>query len=268
MEADLQYNLSRMLVRYIINKLSGVLEMEIKVFYAESEKRLKLMVPTTLDGEDSEYQGQTIFGREKLRADYWEVLAQYWQAVTDGEYALAIIDDGVYGSHCHRGEVGLSLVRSAGYGAGRSAWGEPFHELMYQQRMDQGERTYRFRFEAGKKEEVLSRIDRAAAIFNQRAYPLAFCPSGQGEKPAPLVTVDSENVALSCFKQSERSEKVYILRLFECQGIAAHAKVEIPVAGASFEAEFKPFEIKTFRLENGTVTETDMLEGAVELPVQ
>ena len=265
-EADLQYNLSRMLVRYLVNKLSGVLEMEIKVFYAESEKRLKLMVPTTLDGEDSEYQGQTIFGREKLRADYWEVLAQYWQAVTDGEYALAIIDDGVYGSHCYAGEAGLSLVRSAGYGAGRSAWGEPFHELMYQQRMDQGERRYRFRFEAGKREDVLSRIDRAAAIFNQRAYALAFCPSGQGTKPAPLVTVDCENVALSCFKQSERSESVYILRLFECQGIAAKAKVEIPVAGASFEADFAPFEIKTFRLEGGMITETDMLEGAVELP--
>jgi hypothetical protein len=40
------------------------------------------------------------------------------------------------------------------------------------------------------------------------------------------------------------------------------------VAGTAFEAEFKPFEIKTFKLEGGTVTETDMLEGAVELPAK
>ena len=262
-EADLQYNLSRMLVRYIIHKLTGVLEVELRVFYAESEKRLKLNIPTAL--ESGEYMGQTIFGREKLRADYWEVLSQYWQAVADDEHAVGIIDDSVYGSHCFEGTVGLSLVRSAGYGAGRSAWGEPFHELMYQSRMDQGERRYRFRLEVGKKEDVLSRIDRAAAQFNQKAYPLAFCPSGNGTKPAPLVSIDKENVALSAFKQSERDASVYILRLFECQGIATTTQVDVPVAGTSASIDFAPFEIKTFQVKDGMITECDMLEGAVPL---
>ena len=262
-EADMQYNLSRMLVRYIVNKISGILEMEIRVFYAESEKRLKLKVPAAFD--NSKFMGQTIFGREGLGDDYRERLSQYWQALSDGEYALAVIDDGVYGSHCHGSEIGISLVRSAGYGAGRSAWGEPFHDPMYQPRMDQGERIYRFRFLAGTHERVMKEVDRQAAIFNQRAYGLAFCPSGKGEKPESLISIDKENVALSCFKQSERDPSVSIIRVFECQGNKADARIEIPVAGVFARISLAPFEIKTFRLSGGELTECDMLEGAVPL---
>ena len=34
---------------------------------------------------------------------------------------------------------------------------------------------------------------------------------------------------------------------------------------STFRAAFKPFEIRTYKIENETVTETDMLEGAVPL---
>lgn len=262
-EADMQYNKSRMMMRYIVDKVTGILEVEVRVFYAENEKRLKLQIPTTL--EEGEYIGQTIFGREKMREHYSETVSQYWQAVADDEYAVTIIDDGVYGSHYEKGYAGITLVRSAGYGSGRSTWGEPFHEPMYQQRMDQGERRYRFRIIAGKRDERMKQVDRDAAIFNQKAYALAYCPSGNGTKPAPLVSVDKQNVTLSCFKQSERDANVHIIRLFECQGEATTAHIDIPIAGTSFDVDFKPFEIRTFKLKGGVITETDMLEGAVEL---
>lgn len=262
-EADFVYNNSRLLMRYIVDKVTGILEVEVRVFYAENEKRLKLHLPTTL--EKGEYIGQTIFGREKLKMEFGDAVSQYWQTIAEDEYALTVIDDGVYGSHYHDGTAGITLVRSAGYGSGYSAWGEPFHEPMYQQRMDQGERRYRFRFLAGKRDEMLRIADREAAMFNQRAYALAFCPPGSGVKPKALVSVDRENVALSCFKRSERNEAVYILRLFEGQGTAVTAHVDLPVLNLSMDVDFKPFEIKTYKIENGIITETDMLEGAVPL---
>ncbi|MGN1409640.1 MAG: glycoside hydrolase family 38 C-terminal domain-containing protein [Eubacteriales bacterium] len=262
-EADFSYNNSRLLMRYIVDKVTGILETEVRVFYHESEKRLKLCVPTTLEG--GKYIGQTIFGREELHMESGDVVSQYWQTAVDDEYAMTIIDDGIYGSDYNDGTVRLTLVRSAGYGSGRSAWGEPFHEPMYQQRMDQGERRYRFRFMAGRRGEMLSCADREAAMFNQKAYALPFCPSGRGVKPKALISIDKENVALSCFKRSERDENVYILRMFEGQGTAVTAHIELPVLGLSFDAGFKPFEIRTYKIENGTVTETDMLEGAVPL---
>jgi len=94
---------------------------------------------------------------------------------------------------------------------------------------------------------------------------LIFSVKVSGVKPKALISVDRENIALSCFKRSEREENVYIFRLFECQGTAASAHVELPVFGRTLDAEFKPFEIKTYKIKDGTVIGTDMLEGAVPL---
>ena len=268
-EADMKYGQSRALVRYIIGKLSGSLDVEVRVFWAENEKRLKLRIPTVFDAAaGGEHRGMTMFGREKLtpgsRGE--DTFSQYWQAVSGEANALTVLDDGVYGSDFADGTLRVTLLRSAGYGSGRSVWGEPFHELMYQQRMDQGERRYRFRLTGGTRDGRFAMVDREAAMWNRIPYGFAFCPPGTGEMPAPLCTVDAENVVLSCFKRSERDPEAWIIRLYEAQGRGAKAHIALPAAGLDFDADFAPFAIRTFRLKDGAIAETDPLEGAVPLP--
>lgn len=263
-EADFVYGHSRLAMRYLIDKITGALELELRLFYGESEKRLKLWIPTALT--EGEHIGQTIFGREVLKRSYADVVSQAWQAVADEKSALVVSDDGVYGSNFYDGALAVTLVRSAGYGAGNSAWGEPFHEPMFQPRMDQGERRFRFHIEAGERSRVLLTADRMAAMFNRRPYALVFCPPGSGKKPAPLCAVEAPNVTVSCFKRSEREENAYILRLFEAQGIATQTRVELPLFALSFVLTLAPFEIKTFRITKGKAEPTDMLEGAVPFP--
>lgn len=260
-EADLCYHDSKLLMRYIINKISGTLELETRVFFAEKEKRLKLHVNSTL--ESGEYIGQTMFGRERLDVRDGEYVSQYWQAIADAEHALTIIDRSVYGSSFAKGDAGLTLLRSAGYGASRFTWGEPFHDPMYQQRMEQGERRYCFLLDGGAREERLRKVDTEAAAFNQMPYARAYCPSGKGEIPKPLVRIDRENVLLSCLKQSERDSQAYVLRIFEAQGVPCTVHVELPIFGVSLTENLKAFEIKTYLIQNGRIEETDMLEGAV-----
>jgi len=263
-EAAMQYHKSNMILRYRINKKRGNLTLEVRLFFAEKEKRVRLAIPTAL--QNSRYLGQTIFGREALNDKGVEAISQYWQAVANETHALTIIDDGVYGSRFANGKCDITLVRSTGYGAAHSSWGMPFTEGLYQPRMDQGERFFRFTITGGTAEERLSAIDREAAVFNQMPYTLSYCPSGKGEKPRALLEIEKDNIALSAFKQSERSNEVYILRLFECQGKETATHLALPLLGIEAELAFKPFEIRTFRIENGTLTETDMLEGAVPIP--
>ena len=264
-EADMKYSGSRAMIRYMIGKRSGSLDISIKVFWAEKEKRLKLMIPTAL--ENVSHYGMTMFGREKLRPGSRgeDTFSQYWQALANDKYALTIIDDSVYGSHFTGDSVGISLLRSAGYGSGRSAWGEPFHEPMYQQRMDQGERNYRFRITGGIREERMSAVDREAAMWNRIPYGFAFCPPGSGQKPLPLCEIDKENIVLSCFKRSERDDKASIIRLYETQGKETDAHIVLPVAGIHFDIHFKPFEILTYRLKDGRIEKTEILEDAVPI---
>ena len=262
-EAALRYNKSSMILRYRINKEIGSLGVEIRLFFAEKEKRVRLRIPTTL--QNASYLGQTIFGREALNDRGVEVISQYFEAVADDTHALTIIDDGVYGSRFASGVCDITLARSAGYGAANSAWGMPFTENLYQPRMDQGERFYRFSLMGGEKDERLFKIDREAAVFNQMPYALPFCPSGKGEKPKALIEVEKDNITLSAFKQSERDPSVYIIRLFECQGKETTTHLSLPLYAIECEITFKPFEIKTFKLVGTTLTETDMLEEAVPL---
>jgi len=121
-EADMKYSRSRLLTRYIIGKRSGSLDVEIRVFWEENEKRLKLKIPVNF--ESCEHFGMTMFGRERLRPGSRgeDTFSQYWQALADEEHALTVIDDGVYGSDLRQGVLGVTLLRSAGYGSGRSAW--------------------------------------------------------------------------------------------------------------------------------------------------
>lgn len=262
-EADLRYHESRMVTRYIIDRQTGFMEIELKIFNGEREKRFKLRVPTALG--DGEWIGQTMFGREKLKPSYGDTVNQYWQALCKEDRAVLAVDDGIYGSYCGDGALNLTLLRSAGYGASIFTLGEPYHEPMYTDRMEQGERRFRFRLLAGDRQEMLRRADREAAMFNQRVYALAHCPSGRGEIPRPLVEIDHPGVTLSCFKRSEREENTYVLRMFESQGEAAHATVTLPALETAFETELKPFEIKTFLVRMGEAAETDMLEGAVPI---
>ena len=261
-EADMIYQTSRLMTRYWINKLNGALDIELILFNQEREKRAKLLIPTSV--ENFSYQGQTMFGRETIKLLREDSVAQYWTAVTGEGRALTIINDGVYGHMCEDGCAGVTLLRGAGYGAGASEWGEPFHDPMYQPRMDQGERRYRFRLMGGTIEERLSHVDREAAAFNQKPYALAWCPPGTGEAPKTLFAIDRRNIALSCFKQSERAGGVYILRLFEGQGKATTVNVTSEQLGVNRAIDFKPFEIRTFRYDGSELTETDILEGALE----
>ena len=231
-EADLRYHNSRLLMRYIIDRQTGFLSVELRVFNAESEKRFKLRVPTAL--EKDEWIGQTMFGRERLTPSYGDTVCQYWQAVCGGDKAVLVVDDGIYGSYCDGDTLNLTLLRSAGYGASIFTLGEPYHDPMYQSRMEQGERRYRFRILAGDRKKILRRADREAAMFNQPVYALAHCPSGQGIAPKPLIEIDQPGVSLSCLKRSERDENAYVLRLFEAQGNPARTGVQLPAMGLSF----------------------------------
>ncbi len=265
-EADMRYHDSRLLMRYLVDRTTGCVDLDLHVFNAEREKRFKLCIPTVM--EHPVWTGQTMFGRETLRPSYGDTVCQYWQALSENGQAILVADDGVYGSYCDGGKLSLTLLRSAGYGAATFTLGEPYHEPMYTPRMEQGERRYHFSLTVGAEHEVLGRADREAGMLNQKVCALAYCPSGKGKIPQPLIEIAQENIALSCLKRSELQENAYILRLFECQGRETTAEVSLPALGVTLKTEFRPFEIRTFRIENGKIQETDILEGAVPIEVR
>ena len=204
--------------------------------------------------------GQTIFGRGTLSTREGEVVSQRWNGVCGKEYALTVIGS-TPRSDFTKGEIRVTLLRSAGYSAGTDGvLGGSYQEKMWLPRMDMGKREFRLLLTAGPAKERSERIERETAAFHQVPYTLPYCPDGQGIKPEPLLLIDKPGVVLSCVKKSERENFTYSLRVYESLGQETAFEMTVPVYGIRRAFFLKPFEIKTFRLTQRGLAECSLLE--------
>ncbi|MBD0380901.1 glycoside hydrolase family 38 N-terminal domain-containing protein [Paenibacillus sedimenti] len=260
-EAVLQYNHSFICQTYKLPKKGTEIEVQVRVYWNEKDKMLKLSVPTSF--EDGKYRGQTAFGISELAGNGDETVAQKWVAVDSAErkQAITCINNGIYGSDYQEGEIRLSLLRGAGYCA------HPIHDrpILVQDRflprIDQGERCYAFWLNAGELEQRQTMVDREATIHNERPYALSFFPSGDGEKRGAFLELEDEAVQLSACKKEEKGEG-YIVRLFEPTGHSRTTVLSIPSYGIRAGVQLNGFEFKTFRIDSRarTIVEISLCE--------
>ena len=260
-EAVFQYGDSFICQTYKVPKLGSEIELDVRVFWNEKSKMLKLSIPTAL--YDGRYFGQVAYGVAELPCNGNEAVAQKWVAVVSEKAgkALTCINDCVYGSDFKDGEIRLSLLRSPGYSASSFAGRESIPQDRFSPRIDQGERVYRFWLNAGDLAERLKHIDREALVHNERPVALSCYPAGTGAKPKPLVTLGDNAVQMTAFKKAESSED-YIVRLFEPTGHARSTTIRFPAIGLTERVNLSAFEIKTFRLNVNakTLAEVDLME--------
>lgn len=236
------------------------LGVELQLLWQEKDRMLKLSVPTCLG--DAVYMGQTAFGRERLAYDGTEAVSHKWSALLSREgEAVCCINDGVYGSNCKDGEMRITLVRSAGYGMADCNGKKALKPGIMIDRMDQGERNYRFWLDFGNSREVMEGIDNRALLYNEMPMALSYCPSGEGEKHAPAMRIHAPNVVLSSMKKAEDTEG-YVLRLYEAQGLFTELELELPGLGVKTVCQIAPYEIKTFLadVQNAALREIPLLE--------
>ena len=69
-----------------------------------SDTFLKLNIQAAY--ECGEYLGQVMFGRETLRQENREVVAQKWNAFVNEDKALTVINCGSHGSSINAGKIG------------------------------------------------------------------------------------------------------------------------------------------------------------------
>jgi alpha-mannosidase len=243
--------------RYLLPKEGTDFEVETGVYWNEKDTYLKLEVPTAL--ENGMYRGQIPFAWEELKQNE-EVVSQKWCGVYDDARQLTLINNGIHGSSCQNGRIGLTLLRSAGYSAADGHFEKTLHEVRHTVRMEQGERLYRFRVTAGSLEETQAGLSRKAQAFNEAPCAWMYNPPGRGEKCPPFMTLDASTVTVSALKQAEDGQG-YILRLYESMGKAAAARVSIPSLAIDETLAFKPFEIRTFRLDRGKISPCPLLEN-------
>lgn len=250
-EALFGYGDSKAVVKYYLPKHQNHMDIEVDVLWNEKQKMLKFLVPSNF--EESECIGQVAYGLESLPCTGRENISQKFIQLQDVKTnkGLAVINRGIYGSSVEEGVLKISLVRSPSY----TAHPLPGRETMPQDRhsdyIDQGERTFKIRFEAGDKEEISSSVGRKATVFNEDPIALSFFPAEPSRdeieiKPALLIDSDPV-VEVTCFKLADDGNS-YILRLFNPSSTDQVARITLPVLGVESDINVKAYEFVTYEV--------------------
>jgi alpha-mannosidase len=279
-EAVFVWNRSELVMTYEFPVHGTEIGVHVRVFWNEKRSMLKLGLPLCVahpaDAAAVQFIGQTAYGVQPLVTDGEEAVAQRWVAVSaaDATHAVSVINNGTYGCSIEGDELRLTLLRSPAYSALPAMTdAPPVPDDRFVQRMDQGEREFRFWLNAGPAAERLAAIDREATAHAERPGLLMLYPSPvtgdeapHSSSRVPAITLSDDVVQLAALKEAEDGAGL-IVRLFEPTGLGRTTVLSLPVLGVEQEVTLAAFEIVSFRVEpdravpgRATVTLVDLVE--------
>ncbi len=231
------------------------------VDWHERHKMLKLAVPTAL--ADATATFEVPYGAITRPATGDEEPMQRWLDLTGavgGQPAgLVVANDGIYAADVRDGAMRLSLLRSPIYAFHDPAKPEPGKEHPY---TDQGEHFFRFRLipHAGSWQDA-GAVREAESLNVPVYFRHEMVQDGMLQARASFLTIEPENVVLSALKTAEEGGEL-IARFHESSGRQTQAHVAFHAADFEWEGAFRPFEIKTLRLDldAGRAVEVNLLE--------
>jgi len=272
-ESVLTYKKSRVVFQVLGYPRWPVLEFRLRVHWNEERAMLKLAVPTRL--RSGRVLCEVPGGAIHRPADGQEHVFGRWALIEEEKggrrMALAVIGSGQHGLDFKDGELRVSALRSAAYCHER---GFKLADSPTRKFMDQGGHEMRFLVTAGEAEKVRRSVASLADWLSAPPYSLAHLPLGEmkagvgsdgemdesrGERELSLLSLNPQNIRLTACKPSWDG-RALVLRLHETCGQVTSAQLTIYKPLRVIRVTFKPFEIKTLRVErSGAWREADLI---------
>ncbi len=257
-----EYEGSSLIQDFALRPDSRLIEVAVTLDWREKHKLLKLRFPVNVHFMRATFE--IPYGHLERFANGEEEPGQSWLDLsgssrdTGGLYGLSLLNDGKHSFDVNVRDLGMTLARSPIYAHHDPMKPDP--EAFYSY-LDQGIQKFRYALlpHAGGWSEA-GTLKRAAEL-NQAPIALAATfHAGNLPQRSSFLTLESDTVVASVLKQAEDGDAL-ILRLYETSKNSARARVTL--LGRSFEADFGPCDIKTFRVprdEGESVREVDLLE--------
>ncbi|MDR1780168.1 MAG: glycosyl hydrolase-related protein [Tannerella sp.] len=188
-----------------------------------------------------------IYGVTPEKADGQEVPVQKWLDVTDGQNGIALLNKTKYGYSFHKGDLRMTLFRSAGYPDIYPNIGKfNVHYALYPHSGDWTNGVW------------TEGEDYNIPVYAAEPPSLAIGKShATRPEEASLYSVTDKNVIISGIKQSEDG-KMLVVRLVETEGKATTTQLRLPVgSGTATPLNLIEFPVKgarTLAVGNGVVT--------------
>ena len=255
MRCESHYNDSTLIQDFTLYRDKPDIDVRVRLDWRETFRILKLSFP--LKAENTRAVYEIPYGFIEKPANGEEEPGQAWAAVCgeqDGEEAsLAVLTDSCY-SYCVDGSaLKFIAVRSAGWA---DHFGLKDQDTLV---MDLGWHEFAYSIVPGAALDPAELTRRAAALNQPPIVVRETFHRGELPRAASQASVGCDHVLLNVIKPAEDGEGL-IVRLSETANIPAHAQIDLPFANASFEADFKPLEIKTFRVDRSGAHPLNLLE--------
>ena len=260
-EAMLKYNNSSAVITYRLPKEGTQIEIDLRVYWNEKDKCLKLSVPN-MTGQDT-CVAQTAFGSYTAPSKGTEAPFQKWISIINSksDKALSIINDSIHGFDYSKKEgLRMTLLRSSVFCNHPIADRSLTFDDRFLPRMEQGERKYRFWLNAGNVTDRLNRIERECDAVSQSPFAICFFPTGDGTVPQHLMTLKNNIVSISAVKKAEKDSDL-IVRLFNPTEENQTETLSVPCLNFKENLSFSKYEIKTLKISaKGTYKEVSLIE--------
>ena len=230
-----------------------------EIDWHEEDKMLKVAFPVNINAAKANYEIQ--FGNVERPTHYntswdmarFEVCAQKWVDLSEGDLGVALLNDGKYGHDIHGNIMRMSLLRAPKAPDPECDMG--IHRFSYVLLPHFGPYNY-------------ADVVHAAYAHNAPLrYAFVEPYAGSGTQLDPLVTCDDRNIVIETVKKAEDSDDL-IVRLYECHNSRGHAELfcinptteamicdleeneigELEVNDGLVQFSYKPFEIITIKL--------------------
>lgn len=252
------YNGSYLTQDYILATESKHLRVKCRALWQEPLTILKM--PVTIDGSNPISTYEIPAGYIKRPCNGEEEPALTWGDVTAEGKGVSLISDAKYSYDCTGNTLRLTMLRNSIFADHYSD--RPAADFSY---CDEGIHRFEYAVYPHLGDAENSGVQNIAAILNSKpvAVPVSY-HKGTMPQNNSFIRVNKSNIRLDAFKFCEDGSGDIVMRFCETEGKPVKAAVVCDIADAGFYADFKPLEIKTFRIDvDGYVTETNFLEGIV-----
>ena len=229
------------------------IDVHVTVDWQEQLKMLKLRFPVALHGYKVTHE--IPYGHIERFPNGDEVPIQRWvdisgTAATGAPYGLSLLNDGKPSLDVLRNEIGMTVLRSPVYAHHVPTELDSDADYSY---IDQGVQTFTYSLYPHRGSWEVAETVRRAAELNQPPVALVAtaCPSGTLPLSASYAAAEPDNVMLTVLKEAEDDEAL-IVRAYETAGAATDATITLPGWGRTIQADFRPGEIKTWRVPADT----------------
>jgi len=244
-----RYNHSYMVVDYSLERLSEHISVGVKLNY--SEKDTILRIPAYLSGD--RFLHEIPYGFAEKAPDGKETAVNRWGALLNPNGAGVCLITDCKPSFCaDDGSIQFIAARNTIYANhyGRLDSGAEYDYT------DEGLQYFRFLICPFQSADP-TRFCALADTMEDVNYLIDAYHGGVLNRSGSLIAVDKANITVSAVKKQEDGNGD-IIRLYETA--QKQTAVQIRFRNKNFGLSFRPGEIKTLRIQNGELSETDFLE--------